>query len=325
MPLLIGIVADDLTGAADCVAPFARSGLQAGVGWELSHGLPRFRMGEGDALACDTETRDLPRQPESRITVSVRRAVRRVSELGAQVIYKKIDSTLRGHLRLELDAIRHDIPGRLALVCPAFPATGRTVQNGVLYIDGMPWISTDFAPPYHLDQPTVRAAFGMTQDAAAADLTGTKIRQGVEAVRADCERWRASGVRTVFCDAADDDHLGVLAQAVLRRPDSYLPVGSAGWATALAAQMAPSASRPPPRSSLQNGRLLLIVGSLHRASRQQLDALTAHLGAPPILFEPGNEDPRSAVIAAGDAILARYRTGHRIVVVATPDAPIQDL
>src|SRR5579859_1824006 len=98
MALLIGIVADDLTGAADAVAPFARRGLQAGVGWELSHGVPRFRMGEGEALACDTETRDFTLRPEGRsqghITVSVRRATRRVVELGARVIYKKIDSTL---------------------------------------------------------------------------------------------------------------------------------------------------------------------------------------------------------------------------------------
>jgi uncharacterized protein YgbK (DUF1537 family) len=325
MAVLIGIVADDLTGAADAVAPFAQRGFQAGVGWELSHGVPRFRMGDAEALACDTETRDLRRQPESWITVPVRRATRRVAELGARVIYKKIDSTLRGHLRLELEAMRYELPDRLALVCPAFPANGRTVQNGVLCIDGMPWTSTDFAPPYHVDQPTVRAAFSMIHDPTAADLSGSVIRGGSDAVEADLDRLRAAGVQTVFCDAADDAHLNVLAQVILRRADTYLPVGSAGWVAALAAQTALPASPPPRRAVWQSGRLLVIVGSLHRASRRQLEALNARIGMPPILFEPGREEAKVVVLAAGDAIVARFRAGQRAVVVATPDAAVTDL
>src|SRR5262249_2107889 len=111
--MIIGIVADDLTGAADSVAPFARRGLQASVCFSIGH-KPGFCLAEGDALAFTTNTRDAPAQPQGYITTVVRRAARRLKACAPILYYKKIDSTLRGHLRLELDAMRRELPDRLA-------------------------------------------------------------------------------------------------------------------------------------------------------------------------------------------------------------------
>jgi len=55
----IGIVADDLTGAADAVAPFARHGMRADLAYVV-RGKLRGDLEESDARAWDTETRVLP-------------------------------------------------------------------------------------------------------------------------------------------------------------------------------------------------------------------------------------------------------------------------
>lgn len=316
--MLIGVIADDLTGAADAVAPFALRRIPSVVGWEIKHSAERFPLAEGDATAYDTETRDLPREAEREIVLAVRRAARRLMARQPTLIFKKIDSTLRGHLRLELAALREDLPGRLALICPAFPANGRTVHSGILHIDGTAWTITDFAPAYPLDPPTIAGAFGMARDLGVAELSGTAIRAGAESVEATLERMSASGIHTVFCDAADDRHLGVLAQVLLRKPAAYLPVGSAGWTHAIAL-----VHRGPvtPAIATRRGmppRTLVVAGSLHRATRQQLNAMAAGIGASAIALDPA-VPPRQSVDRAVDALWAQFRAGQSAALLTTPD------
>jgi D-threonate/D-erythronate kinase len=320
----IGIVADDLTGAADSLAPFARRGYHAGVGFELKHSVERFLLDKGDVLAYDTGTREIGREQRNGVQTTVRRAARRLAGLGPRVVFKKIDSTLRGHLRAELDAMRAEFGGRLALICPAFPAQGRTVQTGVLHIHNVPWTSTEFAPSGMFASLTVRGAFGMDGDAAAAEIGIGDMRQGVAVLEARLLQLRAQGVETVFCDASLPEDLLALAQVILRNPEQILPVGSAGLARALAETLP---SPPAPAPSLEklvqpfvNGRVLVIVGSLHAASRRQAALLAERLGSPPIVID-GAGDFKRHVESAVDQIKARYASGQQVALLTTPDAP----
>ncbi len=318
----IGIVADDLTGAADALAPFARRGFRAGVGFERKSSMVRFPLAEGDALAYDTATRDIARAQPDAIQNTVRRAARRLAELQARVLFKKIDSTLRGHLRLELDAMRAECADRIALICPAFPQQGRTVQSGVLHIHNIPWTQTEFAPAGMFASLTVRGAFGMDGNAGVAELGGADIRQSVEVLEARLAHLATQGVHTVFCDAAHTADLTGLAQTILQAPERYLVVGSAGLAHALAdALPAPTYPAPVLQSLAQpfvNGRALVIVGSLHTASRRQAALLSERLEQAPILMEPG-DDTRKSIERVVDEIRARYAAGQQVVVLTTPD------
>src|SRR4051812_29868896 len=125
------ILADDLTGAADCAIAFARRGLRASVGWGEAAGEP------GDAvLAIDADSRRLPPAAAAarhRTLLAARHAP------GIRLI-KKIDSTLRGQPAAELEAtidlLRARGAGAMALVAPAFPATGRTTEGGRIRLNG---------------------------------------------------------------------------------------------------------------------------------------------------------------------------------------------
>ena len=322
----IGIVADDLTGAADALAPFARRGWQASVGFEMKHATERFPLDAGDVLAYDTATRDRKRDQSASIQTVIRRATRRLLQLQAPLVFKKIDSTLRGHLRLELDAMRQELAGRLVIVCPAFPANRRTVQSGVLHIDNVPWTNTEFAPVGMFPSLTVRGAFGMGEDSAAAELSMSDIRQSADRLEARLAELAARGVEIVFCDAAQQTDLVLLAQAMLRQPQRYFPVGSAGLAAAFAEALPPTGiygySLEKIVQPFVNGRVLVIVGSLHSVSRQQAQVLSERLNAPPVSIEAADGgDLRRQMESAAEAIREQFAEGRSIVTLITSDAP----
>lgn len=133
--MLLAVVADDLTGAADAAAPFATAGRQARV--VLDGVIPGDQPGptpggRGGVVAVSTDSRRLDPAAAAERVAGVCRALR-----GAEV-FKKIDSTLRGNVAAETRAAAHATGAEKVVVCPAFPAMGRTVVDGTLHLWGRP-------------------------------------------------------------------------------------------------------------------------------------------------------------------------------------------
>jgi D-threonate/D-erythronate kinase len=111
-------VADDLTGACDAGVAFAPAVVVL---------RDTVKVSAEDALVYTTNSRD---EVETVAAARVAGLMRRLPP--ADLVFKKIDSLLRGHVRAELAAMLASLSGRRrALVCPAFPEQGRTVANGV--------------------------------------------------------------------------------------------------------------------------------------------------------------------------------------------------
>jgi uncharacterized protein YgbK (DUF1537 family) len=137
--LEIVIIADDLTGAADCGAAFAAHGLHTvvvldGVSNKNAGGIPR-----AEVVAFDANTRTMTPERAAAETARIVRDCLRSHPAG--IVYKKIDSTLRGNVGAEvaaaLEAYRErEHPEAVAVVAPAFPAMGRTTKNGRMYVRG---------------------------------------------------------------------------------------------------------------------------------------------------------------------------------------------
>src|SRR5688572_27229670 len=135
------IVADDLTGAADSAIAFARRRLPARVVWGDAR--PEDHA-DADVLAYDAATREVD------VGLAGRRhgdALRRFLRAGTRV-FKKIDSTLRGHPAEEvaamLDVISSREPKTCVVFAPSFPATGRAVREGRMLVHGVPLPFTEF-------------------------------------------------------------------------------------------------------------------------------------------------------------------------------------
>lgn len=123
------MLADDLTGACDAGAAFAVAGFRARVVWREDAPRPD----DAELLVISTETRAAPPDEASE---TVRRIVSSLA--GRRIVYKKIDSVLRGPVEAEIAAVVEAGGFQRAVVCPALPEQGRTVRSGRLLVDGEP-------------------------------------------------------------------------------------------------------------------------------------------------------------------------------------------
>jgi len=253
------IVADDLTGACDTGALFAANHPVPVTVW------PRAAV-PAVARAVDTETRALDGP------TAARRAAAAVAAAPAARIFKKIDSTLRGHVGPEVDALIRATGATGVLLSPAFPARGRTVVERVLMIDGVPIAETAF--PRDPDWP--RTATGNVidilrpvLDRPLAWIPLDQVRAGVDALSARLVRLRGT---VAIADAETDADLTALVDAALAVEPSPLLVGSAGLARALAARLGLLIEHVAlPRA----GRWLIVAGSRHEATRRQVETARA--------------------------------------------------
>jgi len=252
----IAIVADDLTGSGDTAVQFVRAGwsthLSIGGADEALAGPATAGV---EVLAVTTNSRALA--PEAAASV-VRDNVRRLRTAGVTRLYKKVDSTLRGAFKAEVDAAREAWgPDTVAVICPAFPATGRTVQAGVLYVNGKPVTETSAAtdpvtPVTESHIPTLLGCAHVAQhDGDTPEALAARIRQAGP---------------TVAVDAASDADLERLARAIGLLGAQALPVGAGGLAAPLARVWA---------GADQSAPVVVVVTSQHSAARAQAAALQA--------------------------------------------------
>jgi len=254
------LIADDLTGACDAGAQFA------GRGPVPVFVAPASPGSEWNIAVVDTESRDLaPEEASGRIRAAVTQVGGR---LAGRLLFKKIDSTLRGPVTAELEAMLDASGRRAALVCPALPGQHRTVVDGVLLVNGAPV----HASPIGKDP----AFFGSTSN--LAEIIGRGAKRPVRHVALDRVRGDHDGLVRALCEARDeifvadastDDDLDRLAESARRARDLVL-VGSAGLAHAVAAAHGQAAAT----GRMPEGRAWLIVaGSRHPVTRSQIDRL----------------------------------------------------
>jgi uncharacterized protein YgbK (DUF1537 family) len=247
------IVADDLTGACDTGALFAARGPIPVTVW------PR-RAVEAAVRVVDTESRTLTAEDAAdRVTIVAARA-------RSGFWFKKIDSTLRGPIGAEVDALMRALGATTAVVCPAFPAQRRVVLDRVLLVGGVPVAETPMARDPHFPggSSSVVDLLRPQTDHALAWIPIDQLRAGPIALAA---RLRRLAGTVIVADAESDADLDALVEAALAVTPAPLLVGAAGLARALAARL----GLLPERAELPAGsRWLVVGGSLHPATRRQL-------------------------------------------------------
>ena len=136
-PFRIGVVADDLTGALDAGAGFAKAGMRVRVPLgPVGAALPPHAIADADVIVINTASREGTAEDAHALA---RAATLSLLRSGVTLLYKKVDSVLRGHPGPELAGMLSPLPpGTRALVAPAFPAQGRVTVGGVQLIHGTP-------------------------------------------------------------------------------------------------------------------------------------------------------------------------------------------
>ena len=298
--MLIAVIADDLTGAADAGVQLVHAGYRTAVFFGESGVL----ADDFDAVSFDTDSRTMPAGYAAKRVLEAARAARE-----ARIVYKKLDSTLRGNIAAELAAALGGSGRERVVFAPAFPAAGRTTVGGTQRVHGVPVDETEMAND---PQTPVRNAHvpSLLADAFAS--------VGVLAVEEFADPWRVRRTleanECVVADADRDVDLEALVRAV-PDPARVLWAGSAGLALALGSVYpGPSAGDANVRTDRVRP-LLVVVGSLSGVAREQVRRLVGAYGHVAFPIESGEAGVSEETVAAVRDTLA----GCTCAIVHSPE------
>ena len=243
-------LADDLSGALDAAAAFHRAGRVVCVPLDPAD----WTAAEpGEITGLSTETRNAPPAAAAN---AVAAAIARGRKLGARLIYKKIDSTLRGPVAAELAAVLGALPDTRLLFAPANPAVGRTVRDGMLLVHGRPVHETEF---------------GSDPVSPVRESRLPALLAGLPEGQVDIP------------DTADTADLDRVVNDQMTRGGPWVAVGSGALARPVAAKLtsartAPAVEKAPPTPA--RGPVLFLGGSAHALNRRQAARLWSTRNVP---------------------------------------------
>lgn len=302
MTLVLGAIADDFTGATDLANNLVRAGMRC----VQTIGVPNdeVELGEVDAVVVALKSRATP--AEQAVADSLA-ALDWLQSRGARQIFFKycstFDSTDAGNIGPVADALLEQLGAtqteqlgatqteRLraaqqtaplgeiqTVMVPAFPANGRTVYQGHLFVGDR--LLNESGMQHHPLNPMTDAdlvrVLGRQTPHAVGLLARPVLAHGAEAARAHLATLAARRVRHVICDSLDENDLAVLAEAVADYP---LVTGGSGLGQALPEQYRRRGwlvdVSEPGRLAPAAGGALVLSGSCSRATLGQVDHFLA--------------------------------------------------
>jgi uncharacterized protein YgbK (DUF1537 family) len=285
--MILGAVADDLTGATDLALTLSREGMRT----IQTVGVPTrdADLGGADAVVVALKSRTIPAAEAVSMSLEALSALR--ARGARQVLFKycsTFDSTPAGNIGPVLEALLEALGGDLAIACPAFPANGRTVYQGHLFV-GRSLLSDSPMKDHPLTPMTssdLVAVLGAQTRLAVGHVGFTAVDAGREAIRAALTAERGRGAGAVIVDAITDRHLREIGAAVADMP---LVTGGSGIALGLPEAyrargwLAPKGEAAPFRPV--EGPAAMLAGSCSAATRRQVAAALA-AGVPGLKVDP---------------------------------------
>jgi len=309
----LGIIADDLTGSLDTGVQFSKWGISCLVGLQDS-ALP-----DVTCAIMNTDSRTMPPEAAARKVQGVAALLRE------RVVYKKIDSTLRGNLGAELLAAMRGLGAVKGIVAPAFPANGRTVLAGRLFVHGLSLERTGFAndPLNAVTESHIPTLLQQQTGQPAGLVELDVVERGANAIH---EAIAHRSERIIVVDGENRKHLADIAQAIIRTDGAWLPAGSAGLAEALPGALGLSLPENVVRPGfMPTGPVLVVAGSRNDITAAQVRELADTLAIPLLtpdlqrwFQQTAGQDETDRIVEA----VGRCLTAGKGAIVTTCSAPL---
>ena len=318
----LGCIADDLTGASDLALMLAREGLRT----IQTIGVPRegLDLSAADAVVVALKSRTIPPQQAIDQSLAAATALRKA---GASHLFFKycstFDSTDEGNIGPVTEALLAFTGSDFTLACPAFPANGRTIYKGHLFVNGVPLHESsmkDHPLTPMRDSNLVRVLQRQTELSVGL-VPYEDVEPGPDALRSAFARERAAGHRVVIVDAVSDTHLRSIGMAAADFP---LITGGSGVAMGLpAAYRQDAASAAAPRGAsfdAPDGRPIILAGSCSSATQGQVKA-AIDAGIPALRLDPMQLASKDVTAQTALDWLAAQQTNGPVLIysTSTPD------
>lgn len=229
--MILGIIADDFTGATDIAGFLVENGMRT---IQVS-GIPDESMNiDADAVVVSLKSRSCDPQ----IAIDQSTAVAKwLKEQGCKQFYFKycstFDSTEMGNIGPVTDALLKELDSSFTIVCPALPVNGRTVFNGHLFV--FEELLSESGMKNHPVTPMTDSNLIHLMDKQSEGKTALvsyKTNEaGSQAIEDKFKALQQAGYQYAVVDAFKDEHLDNIADAI---KDMRLVTGGSGLAAGIA-------------------------------------------------------------------------------------------
>ncbi|MCB1547464.1 MAG: four-carbon acid sugar kinase family protein [Hyphomicrobiaceae bacterium] len=274
--MLIGVIADDFTGASDIANTLAK-----GVAGEGGLATTQFLGVPKRPAAADCEAGVIALKTRScTASEAVTQSLAALEWLRAQgcrqFVFKycsTFDSTPDGNIGPVGEALADALGVKGVVACPAFPTAGRTIYQGHLFVGDrlLDDSGLETHPLNPMTDPDLRRWLSRQCRTPAGLVSWSTVRRGAEAVAASLAEAAARGETLVIVDAITDDDLLVLGEALA---SARLVTGGSGIALGLPRNFlrAAAARGQSAHFSGLKGRAAVLAGSCSRATLAQVEA-----------------------------------------------------
>lgn len=275
MPL-IGTVADDLTGATTTGVLLARSKARTAVFFNVEAASNAEAVEELDAIIISSNSRPLP---ANEAYDKVKDATIALKNMGVKYFQKRIDTTMRGGIGVEIDAMLDQLgDDTVAVVVPAMPQSRRILVGGYSVIDGVALINTPVAKDVRTpvkENYIPRLLAGQTRRKVGL-VTLDKVLAGDEAIKDALAEQKAAGCGVIVVDAITLEDVENIAQACIALSWDVLTVDPGPFTSKMAYQrslIGIEEPNLPPEADEAGKTVLIAAGSATPVTKKQMEVL----------------------------------------------------
>ncbi|PHI40034.1 hypothetical protein CBG46_04760 [Actinobacillus succinogenes] len=264
---MLGVIADDFTGASDIASFLVENGLSA----VQMNGVPKQPLNSRvDAIVISLKSRSNPANEAVEQSLN---AYNWLQENGCTQFYFKycstFDSTAKGNIGPVTDALLEALNEDFTVITPALPVNGRTIFNGYLFVGEQ--LLSESGMKNHPITPMTDANLMRLMDAQAKGKTGlvayADVIQGAARVKERFAELKAQGYRYAVVDAADNSQLEVLAEAVA---GLKLVTGGSGLGAYIAARLS-GGKKGTNAFTPTKGKTVVLSGSCSVMTNKQVE------------------------------------------------------
>lgn len=272
---LIGIVADDLTGANDTALQFHLRGSNTQILLDYEAYLQNIKNAQ--TWAISTETRNLGADVAASKVKAATRTL--IEKLNLEFFYKKIDSTLRGNIAVETLAMLEVLKWDAAIIVPAFPSEGRTTVGGYHLLKGVPIERTEMARDVHspIFESHVPTLLKSQLDEDKKELVGSielaTVMNGAGPILFRINELIAQGKKLIVADAVSVTDIEQIVLAINKSDYNILPAGASACAQVLGNIWLPELKNQHVQKTIPGLPKLVVSGSATQITENQIKKL----------------------------------------------------
>ena len=264
----ISVISDDLTGASDCGGQLVRFGLKVSVVVQ-EHS---EKTDDYDAVIYNTDSRSVT---GFEAYERVKKVCDTIKSGPVDLVYKKIDSTMRGNIGVEINAIYDSFSPDFVIIAPAFPVNGRKVINGIHYLNSVKLENTEVAkdPKTPVRDSEIKRLIESQSKRKVEHITFEEIHQGYGTIMDKLVSCKNNQISYITVDSVQESDLEKLVELIHQTDFSVVWVGSAGLMNHLPEIYGMTQVQKTLPLPIHHEPVLLVVGSVSEAGRSQLEHL----------------------------------------------------